>query len=58
MKENGRMIYSTVRVLKHGLTKADLRVNMLMVVNMVLELISGMMVVNTVETGAKTKSPE
>lgn len=56
MKVNGRMTYSTVKVLKHGLTKVGLRVSMHMVANTVLELISGTMVVNIVEIGVKTKS--
>ena len=56
MKVNGRMTDSTVKVLKHGLTKVGSRVSMHMVANTVLELISGTMAVNIVETGVKTKS--
>lgn len=55
MRANGKMIYSTVGVLKLGQTKAAMKVNMLMAGNMVLEVTNGMMEASIVVTGVKTR---
>jgi len=54
-RANGKMIYSTVEVLKLGQTKAATKVNMLMAGNMVLEVTNGMMEASIVVTGVKTR---
>ena len=55
MKANGKMICNMVAALKHGRTKADTKVTMLLVGSMVLEAIAGTMAVSTLEIGVKTK---
>lgn len=56
MKECGKMISNTERVLKHGQTNHVMKEITLLAANMVLVAISGMMVHNIWETGKKTRS--
>jgi hypothetical protein len=58
MRVNGRMTFSTEKVLKLGLIKADMRVTTLTEESMVLAVTSGMMAASIQETGEKTKSVE
>lgn len=55
MKENGKTIYSMVRVLRPGLMAPNMMVIMHLGVSMESDLISGMMALNTQEIGMKIK---
>jgi hypothetical protein len=54
-KDSGRMIYNTAMESSHGLTRADMKDSMNMVVSMALAAISGTTEANLLVTGAKTK---
>lgn len=58
MKESGRMISSTVGVLKHGQTSQDTREITLMDANTASVATSGMMAASIRVIGGKTKSAE
>ena len=58
MKGNGKMIFNMGKEQKAGLMDLSMKVNMLMVENMVLDATNGMMVHNIVGNGLKTRSQE
>lgn len=55
MRENGEMIFNTVKVLRRGQIQVDMKENMSMVANTESEHTNGVMEVNTMETGEKIK---
>ncbi len=58
MKESGKTIYNMARVLRPGLTKVSMKVNMLSEGNMESALTSGTMEANILAIGARTRSAE
>ena len=58
MKVSGRMIYSMALVLRHGLMGPDTKVTTLRAGKMALVLMNGMMVLNILVIGWRTRSVE